>query len=199
MSANQKSTFSNRTISWYNHGVGSGDIKKVIIAAIAGLTLACTPLKASTVAATPPPTTDKASDCSAIGTVWWNELLSPETDEISEFYAKVIGWSRKVVDVEEQRPPAATPDDRYTIFMAGKREIAGLMSDRHPDSVQPRLGWFIYIQVADVDAAVEAAQAEGGTVLRQPVEIAHGNRIAVVRDPMGNVFGLVTPAHKGKC
>lgn len=198
MSVSQKSIFSNCAVNWYNHGTTPRIVTKVMVAAFAGLALAFTPVKANT-DNTAPQMVKTASDCSAVGTIWWNELLAPKTEELSEFYAEVIGWSRKIVDVEEQLPPATSADNRYTIFMAGKQEIAGLMSDKHPDSVQQTIGWFTYIQVADVDAAVEIVVAKGGTVLRKPAVIAHGNRIAVVKDPMGNVFGLVTPAKKSKC
>jgi uncharacterized protein len=73
------------------------------------------------------------------------------------------------------------------------------MRANHPEAVHSGVGWFTYIQVADVDAAVQRAQTTGGTVLRPVDETADGSRVAVVSDPMGNVFGLVTPARKGPC
>jgi predicted enzyme related to lactoylglutathione lyase len=112
----------------------------------------------------------------------------------------VIGWKTKVVDAENPTLPARTPNDRYTVFMDGDQEIAGLMRANHPEAIHAGLGWFTYIQVENVDAAVVTAQSNGGTVLRPVMETDDGNRIAVVSDPMGNVFGLVTPAaSKGGC
>ena len=137
--------------------------------------------------------------CLRNGAIWWNELLAPETEKLTAFYAKVIGRKTKIVDVEDQRRPARSPQDRYTIFMDGDQEVAGLMRANHPEAIHSRAGWFTYIQVADVEVAAETAQAEGGTILREPTEISDGSNVAVVSDPMGNVFGLVTPPKKGPC
>lgn len=141
----------------------------------------------------------EASTCPRAGVVWWNELLAPETEKLTDFYAKVIGWKTKVVDAEDQSQPARSPSDQYTIFMDGDQEVAGLMRANHPEAVHTGVGWFTYIQVPDVEAAVTRAQATGGTVLRPASETADGSLIAVISDPMGNVFGLVTPAKKGPC
>ena len=58
----------------------------------------------------------------------WNELLTPETEKISNFYANVIGWKIKVTDAEDQQRPPANPENRYTIFLNGDQEVAGLVS-----------------------------------------------------------------------
>lgn len=168
----------------------------VIRAACAAVAvMLASPVDASDASTHPP---SVPSSCSGVGLVWWNELLAPEIDKITEFYATVVGWNVKVVDAENQTQPATTPNNRYTIFMAGDQEAAGLMKANHPVAMHSGVGWFTYIQVADVDTAVARAQATGGTILRQPIEMSDGGRIAVVSDPMGNVFGLVTPK-KGTC
>ncbi|MBX9589011.1 MAG: VOC family protein [Hyphomonadaceae bacterium] len=169
---------------------------RVAIAAVAGVALAATLARANDVAATPSTST---STCARGGVIWWNELLAPETEKLTEFYAKVVGWKTKVVDAEDQTQPPRTPNDRYTIFMDGDQEVAGLMRANHPEAVHSGLGWFTYIQVADVEAAAATAEASGGTVLRPPAATADGARIAVISDPMGNVFGLVAPAKRGSC
>jgi uncharacterized protein len=164
--------------------------------AFLSLSLAFSPANADQVT---PQKTDAPSPCAGIGLVWWNELLAPETEKLGEFYGRVIGWSKKVVDVEQQIAPATTPEDKYTVFMRGNREAAGLMKVKHPEAPHSTVGWFVYIQVADVAASAALAQVGGGTVLQEPVELADGNTVAVVRDPMGNVFGLVTPANATRC
>jgi uncharacterized protein len=148
---------------------------------------------------TPARAAPESSTCSRSGAIWWNELLAPETEKLTAFYAKVIGWKTKSVDAEDQSRPPRSPQDQYTIFMDGDQEVAGLMRANHPESVHSGNGWFTYIQVADVDVAAEAAKAAGGTILREPTETGDGTQVAVVSDPMGNVFGLVTPGRKGPC
>lgn len=134
-----------------------------------------------------------------MGQVWWNELLSPETQKLAEFYSKVVGWKLKTVDAEDQSSPPSSPSNQYTMFLAGNQEAAGMMKADHPSAIHSGVGWFTYIQVPDVQAGVNAAQASGGSVVREPFDNADGSRMAVVRDPVGNVFGLVTPGKGDGC
>jgi lactoylglutathione lyase len=53
----------------------------------------------------------------------------------------------------------------------------------------PRGELFVYVD--DVDATVAALPA-GGTVLRPPVDMPWGERVAYVRDPEDNVVALAT-------
>lgn len=165
--------------------------------AIAGFILASAPAQA--VEATPTQAPSAAPACSGLGTIWWSELLAPETEKLTDFYANVIGWKVKVVDAENHTLPPRTPDDRYTTFSNGDAEVAGLMKANHPVAAHSGLGWFTYIEVADVDETIEKVEASGGSVLRDPVETEDGDEIAVISDPMGNVFGIVTPAGRPRC
>jgi len=188
------------------HPSQSGTVRKMLVAsafvAIAGL-VAIGPARATNTAEQPPAAAavpaPQAATCSRTASVWWSELLAPETERLTDFYAKVMGWNTKIVDAEDQSEPARTPDDRYTIFTDGVREVAGLMKSNHPEAAHTALGWFTYMQVPDVEAAVAKAVQAGGKLLREPTESAEGHIIAVVSDPMGNAFGLVTPANNSRC
>lgn len=181
----------------FRSGTPWNRVSRLAASAIVGLILSCTTVGADEAAVTQ--AAPEPAVCSGAGFVWWNELLAPETEKLTDFYAKVIGWSAKIVDAEDQSRPPATPNDQYTIFMMGDQEVAGLMKANHPVAIHSSVGWFTYIQVADVELAVTAAQTNGGTILRHPIENPDGSRFAVVSDPMGNVFGLVTPKKKGTC
>lgn len=171
----------------------------LLIASIAGLTIACSSLNAAEV------TTDtrlvtKNAECSAVGTIWWNELLVPETKSLEKFYSSVFGWKSKFVDVSEQKSPPSSEKDKYTIFMSGDQEIAGMMNENHLETLKSqKKGWLIYFQVANVRDAVKAAELQGGTIIQRPFEIADGHQIAIIRDPGDNVFGVVTPADAADC
>jgi len=141
----------------------------------------------------------EASACTGGGYVWWNELLTPETEKVSNFYANVIGWKIKVTDAEDQQRPPTSPENRYTIFLNDDQEVAGLMQANHPAAIHSGVGWFTYFQVPDVDTAVAKVKLNGGTILRHPFETPDGNRIALVSDPAGTIFGLVTPVTKPEC
>ena len=165
-------------------------ILRTALAAVAGAMLVSMPAQRYA-------TAGPDSGCSRPGTIWWSELLAPETERLTEFYSKVIGWKAKVVDAEDPSQPPRSPADRYTIFMDGDQEVAGLMRANHPDAIHSGVGWFTYIQVADVEVAAATAKASGGSVLRAPEETPDGHRIAVISDPMGIVFGIITPSKKG--
>lgn len=167
-------------------------LSKFAIAGVAAALLAAAPAQADQTAPALTPSAPATCD-DGIGTIWFSELLSPETDRLTDFYAKVMGWTTRIVDAEDQRQPATTPEDRYTIFLNGDEDVAGLMKANHPVAIHSGTGWFTYMQVADVQATAAMAQAHGGTILRAPLETPEGHWIALISDPMGNKFGLVTP------
>src|SRR3546814_12140870 len=55
-----------------------------------------------------------------------------------------------------------------------------------------RPGWMGYLEVADVDAAVAAIEADGGAVHMPATDLPVG-RIAMVSDPQGAVFYVMDP------
>src|SRR3546814_11191026 len=55
-----------------------------------------------------------------------------------------------------------------------------------------RPGWMGYLEVADVDAAVAAIEADGGAV-HMPATYLPVGRIAMVSDPQGAVFYVMDP------
>jgi predicted enzyme related to lactoylglutathione lyase len=135
--------------------------------------------------------------CSRPGQIWWNELLATDTDKLAGFYSDVIGWTNKAVDPENTKLAARTVEDRYILFGDGLQDAAGLIKLGHRDAAHSGSGWFMYIHVADIDAALTKVEEKGGKVLRAAFTTGEGDRIAVVSDPLGNAFGLVTPAKTG--
>lgn len=173
---------------------------KLLVAMAVGLTIACAPLSAAEVKTKTKLVKNNNAECSTVGTIWWNELLAPEPKTLGKFYSKVIGWKNKFVDINEQTAPPSSEKDKYTIFMSGDQEIAGMMSESHIEALSSKSkGWLIYFQVANVRDAVKTAEKAGGTVLQRPFEIADGHQIAIIRDPDNNVFGVVTPTGIVNC
>jgi predicted enzyme related to lactoylglutathione lyase len=54
--------------------------------------------------------------------------------------------------------------------------------------------WRFYFRVADVDAAKQAVEAGGGTVVHGPQEVPGGDRILIGTDPQGAPFYLMRGA-----
>lgn len=50
----------------------------------------------------------------------------------------------------------------------------------------------IYVYVDDTDATYQRALQAGGSSLMEPADQFHGDRMAGVRDPFGNVWWIVT-------
>ena len=146
-----------------------------------------------------PSATTQVTQCSKPGDIWWNELLTPDTRKLTNFYAKVLGWRQKVVDVHDQRSAPLREIDRYTIFSAQTGQQAGLMDAKHPDAAHTSNGWFLYVHVKSVSDTIASARSNGGTIIRDLTEVDNMGEVAVIRDPMGNVFGIITPTQKARC
>ena len=102
------------------------------------------------------------------------EILAEDLAQSSKFYSQLFGW---------QMSPWS---DSYMMFEAGSGPGGALMSA--PEHRQPVLP---YIQVADIDAVLTAAQSAGGTVLAPKRQISPEiGYSAMLADPQGNKVGL---------
>ncbi len=112
----------------------------------------------------------------------WVELNTTDPEAAAEFYGRCIGWTTQ----------AYPGNGAYRQFMAGERPAGGLMLLPEPARARgPR--WAGYIGVADVDAEAESIRDAGGSVHLAPQDIPTVGRFAVVGDPQGAVFMLITP------
>lgn len=127
------------------------------------------------------------------GSIWWSELVTSDAARARDFYGKIAGWVPKVVAAEDPSRGAQPGEAEYTIMMSGGHETAGVMRLEGPDAAGLRLGWMTYIQVPSVDQAAEAAVQHGGRVIRSAFDIPDVARVAILEDPLGAVFGVVTP------
>lgn len=127
------------------------------------------------------------------GTVWWNELISANPDRSRDFYSSVVGWTPKIVAADDNSRAPAPGEPAYTLFTTNGTETAGLTKYEGKDPNDPKPGWIMYIQVADVDNAVGEALKKGGRVLRAPTDAAKIGRLAVIEDLDGNAVGLYAP------
>ncbi|HEV2747350.1 MAG TPA: VOC family protein [Allosphingosinicella sp.] len=115
----------------------------------------------------------------------WYELMSRDREAAEAFYRAVIGWTMA---------DAGQPDMRYTILSAGGRGMGGLMQlTQTMFDGGARPGWVGYIGVADTDAKAQEIAAAGGRILMQPGDIPDVGRFAMVADPGGAAFYLLTP------
>lgn len=116
------------------------------------------------------------------GDMSWHELMTDDYEKAFEFYADLFGWEKgDAMDMGE----AGT----YQLFREAGAEVdTGGMMNRTPE--MPIAAWIYYINVSDLDAAVEAVGAKGGRILVGPMEVPGGDRVCVCMDPQGGAFAL---------
>ncbi len=158
---------------------------------LTGVVMAATPFASAMATPTGTKAATAGSSCDActagIGEVWWAELITQDIDASGNFYTKVLGWERK------------PEDSTYTLFKNQKTEAAGVASEGSWALKGVPAGWLVYIQVENVDRAVEKTWAAGGKVLQSPFDLPNGDRLAILKDPGGAAFAVVTPSKIRSC
>ena len=118
------------------------------------------------------------TDSAKPGRFGWNELFSTDLEKESAFYREVFAWQRN--DTEDRFTNA------YLTFSVGGQVVAGALTNSDPS---PSF-WLFYINVEDIDAAVERVSAAGGRAGYNDAELPGGVRIAYCSDPQGATFAL---------
>lgn len=113
------------------------------------------------------------------GSPVWVELMTSDPAAASAFYARMFGWSAKVMDI------GTGP---YTLLEYAGVSVAGI--GQKPDDM-PVAAWVIYFEVADLPSMLENVTALGGTVLFPPVQVPTVGSFSWVTDPTGAVFALM--------
>ena len=112
----------------------------------------------------------------ATGTISHIEFPADDIERAKRFYAAVAGW-----DFNEME---GIPG--YWLFRTAPETGGdlGVRGETVGDAVR------VYIDVDDLEGAVEAATANGGSVITPPSDIPGQGRFAAVRDTEGNEIGL---------
>lgn len=131
------------------------------------------------------------------GTFCWADLLPAEQGRAIDFYAALAGWNSAVGGAEfggyalafgggtEQGPSAMVAGINPSIAtIRGIHEGAG----RVAPAMEP--GWTVYLAAENLDAAVSAVLAAGGTQEQPRMDIPGMGASALCADPTGAAFGL---------
>lgn len=129
-----------------------------------------TELSASGVDMAQIPITEKPSGKRSPGTFIWHDLLTPDALSAAKFYEQLFGWQ-----IEKH--------GRYAIVRNGDKAIAGILQV-DPAAGKTREGvWVASVSVADVDAAASLVIANGGTILKGPLDMKKRGRAVMISDP----------------
>lgn len=132
-------------------------------------------------------TTATTTSTSTKGRFVWHELMTRDPVAAQDFYTKVIGWGTQKFE--------GSPAGDYTMWMIGDTPVGGVM--KLPESAAAMgapPNWLAYVEVPDVDETVALAQRLGGKALVPAEDIADVGRFAVLQDPQGGVFAIITSA-----
>ena len=113
------------------------------------------------------------------GRFTWHELMSPELDKATAFYAALVGWTHQDMPMG--------PGMTYRIFKTGDRQVAGAMTAQPG---QPN-AWLVYVGSENADASVASVKEHGGNVIVPPTTVPDMLRFAIAMDPQGAAFGIL--------
>jgi len=118
----------------------------------------------------------------------WYELMTPDQDAAARFYGEVVGWT-----AADQPTPDAN-GQRYLVLSAGDRGVGGILrlsQEMRDGGARP--GWIGYVNVPDTDEAARRIKEAGGAIHMAPQDIPGIGRFAMVADPGGAPFYVMTP------
>jgi hypothetical protein len=119
----------------------------------------------------------------ARGSISHIEFPADDTERARRFYGAVAGW---------EFGPMEGLDD-YWLFQTGEQTGGGIGKRGETVGTVVR----VYIDVDNVEEAIAAAEANGGSVVTPPSPVPGFGRYAAVRDPEGNEIGLYESGPQG--
>lgn len=117
----------------------------------------------------------------APGEIHWNELHSTDLD-------RDLKWLQEAFDLTANR--MEMPDGPYYVLKQGEAMTGGAMAATNPQAPSMWLSW---VHVEDVEETRNKVLKEGGSAHTEVMEVPQVGRMAVVADPTGGVFGIITP------
>ena len=125
----------------------------------------------------------ETADRKPSGTIAWFDLTVPDTEQVRDFYAAVVGWGAS---------PLAMDGGYHDYVMtpaASGEGVAGICHARGVNAGLPPY-WLPYILVEVLDASLAKCAELGGSLVAGPHGPA-GGRYGVIRDPAGAYAALI--------
>jgi predicted enzyme related to lactoylglutathione lyase len=130
-----------------------------------------------------PKVTPDPTDLRLVGKFVWYDLFTNDLESTSRFFVELFGWSFSDTMSKEKLVK--------TISRDGVPIANAIHIDLKKGKVNECL-WLSYMSVEDVDRALMVAQQNNATIYRQPKNLPNRGRIAIVKDPEGALFAIVT-------
>ena len=123
------------------------------------------------------------------------EVHAKDLDKMQKFYEAVFGW--QIQDLGPQM-------GNYRLVNTGQDEagarwtgINGGMVPRMgtpPSGGEPVNAFVCTVSVANLDASIESVKKAGGAMALDKMQVPGVGWLAYVKDPEGNIFGMLQPA-----
>jgi uncharacterized protein len=139
---------------------------------------------ASPAVATPPPMPaliQPPTQERHVGKVVWVQLVTPDLAAAKAFYGGLFGWTFRDIGAA----------DYAEADLAG-HPVGGLFQRPIKPGEHRQPAWLGYISTADADATTRTALAHGAKLLFGPHDVPDLGRDAVLADPQGAVFAVLT-------
>jgi len=130
-----------------------------------------------------PKVTPEPTHMRLVGKFIWYDLLTNDLQATSRFYAKLFGWSFSDTTSKEKLVKTVTRDGV---------PIANAIYIDPQNSKVNESRWLSYISVEDVDRTLMVSKKNNGTIYMQPKDLPNRGRVAIVKDPEGALFAIVT-------
>lgn len=116
------------------------------------------------------------------GAMIWNEQMSRDFEGSKAFYAAVFGYEY------------GDTSGGYATIKVDGRDVGGIGGYHAGLPAETQATWRVYFAAADTDASVARVQANGGSVIFEPIDHPYG-RLSTVADDQGARFSLlgITP------
>jgi hypothetical protein len=118
------------------------------------------------------------------GTLGWTQLNTHDTAAAKAFYTAALGWTF--------RDDPMGPDTSYTTWLKADGPAGGMMPMPPGTPAEAPAHWLSYFTVASVDEAHAKAVRLGAKSWVAPSDVPGGPRFAVLSDPQGAMFGLMS-------
>lgn len=115
------------------------------------------------------------------GSFNWNECHSPEPERAAAFYADVFDYAVEATEMGGRIP--------YRLLKLDGRGVGGVAGAKEGEPPN----WATIFSVASCDDSIARVQELGGALLAGPHDIPDVGRFAVVEDPVGATFGVISP------
>jgi uncharacterized protein len=117
------------------------------------------------------------------GAFTWSEHMSRDFEGAKAFYAAVFGY--------EYGDMSSDGFSYATLLINGQQVVGGIGAFPGGDDAGHRAFWSVYFGATDTDKAVDTATGNGGRLIRPAADSPYG-RMAIVADPEGAVFSLIS-------